>query len=114
MKLLFDQNISPKIVKQLESSFPGSKHVLHVGLQDQSDLAIFEYAKENGYTIVTFDSDFVDLNLFRGFPPKLIWLKTGNLTTRFISELLKQNVLTIQNFVTSEEKDILEILTPAT
>ena len=108
--MLFDQNISPKIVKQLETSFPGSKQVLHVGLQDASDAAIYEFAKLYEYTIVTFDSDFVDLIVVRGFPPKLIWLKTGNLTTKFISDLLLQNISSIMEFLVSDEGDVLEIL----
>ncbi len=110
MKLLFDQNISPKIVKQLELDFPDSTHVRHVGLEDASDLAIFNYAKTHGYAIVTFDSDFVDLNVVKGIPPKIIWLKTGNLTTKSISELLRNNILFIRSFLLSEEEEILEII----
>lgn len=67
MKLLFDQNISPKIVRQVEKDFPDSKQVRHVGLEDASDTVIFDYAKKNGYSIVTFDSDFVDLNVIREY-----------------------------------------------
>lgn len=110
MKLLFDQNISPKIIKQLELDFPDSTHVRHVGLEDSSDLAIFNHAKTHGYAIVTFDSDFVDLNVVKGIPPKIIWLKTGNLTTKAISELLRNNILFIRSFLQSEEEEILEII----
>lgn len=110
MKLLFDQNISPKIVKQIESEFPDSKQVRHVSLEDASDGAIFDYAKKHNFAIVTFDADFVDLNVVRGIPPKIIWLKTGNLTTKSISELLKNNISTIHNFLESTEEDILEII----
>ncbi|MBF9251861.1 DUF5615 family PIN-like protein [Pontibacter sp. 172403-2] len=113
MKLLFDQNISPKIVKQLSDVFPDSKQVRHVGLEDASDVTIFEYAKRNNYAIVTFDSDYVDLNVVRGIPPKIIWLKTGNLTTTSISDLLKKNISLIQNFLLSGEKEILEIIKDA-
>lgn len=110
MKLLFDQNISPKIVRQVEANFPGSKQVRHVGLEDASDTVIFDFAKMNGYSIVTFDSDFVDLNVIRGIPPKIIWLKTGNLTTKAISFILKKNIKTILKFLKSEEDEILEII----
>lgn len=72
MKLLFDQNISPKIVKQLEDIFPEAKQVRHLGLEDASDIQIFEYAKTHDFAVVTFDSDFVDLNVVKGFPPKII------------------------------------------
>lgn len=110
MKLLFDQNISPKIVKQVETDFPDSKQVRHVGLEDASDTTIFDYAKKHGYSVVTFDSDFVDLNVVKGIPPKIIWLKTGNLTTKSISELFRQNMSVIHKFLESEEEEILEII----
>ena len=110
MKLLFDQNISPKIIKQVGTDFPDSKQVRHVGLEDASDVVIFDYAKSHGYAVVTFDSDFVDLNVVKGIPPKIIWLKTGNLTTRSISELLGNNILAIQSFLASDEEEILEII----
>ncbi|WP_017733714.1 DUF5615 family PIN-like protein [Nafulsella turpanensis] len=110
MKLLFDQNISPKIVKQLEDIFPEAKQVRHLGLENASDIQIFEFAKKNGYAVVTFDSDFVDLNVIKGFPPKIIWLKTGNLTTKAISELIHKNLMVIQTFLKSEENEILEVI----
>jgi predicted nuclease of predicted toxin-antitoxin system len=110
LKLLFDQNISPKIVRQVEANFPDSKQVRHVGLEDASDITIFDFAKLNGYAIVTFDSDYVDLNVIIGIPPKIIWLKTGNLTTKSISALFNRNIFAIHEFLESEEDEILEII----
>lgn len=112
MSLLFDQNISPRIVHHLSSEFPEARHVRQVGLEDSSDALIFEFAKKNNLTIVTFDSDFVDLNVVRGIPPKIIWLKTGNLTTRVVADLLNGNVESIKRFLESDqpEHQILEII----
>jgi len=110
LKLLFDQNISPKIVKQVAVEFPNSKQVRNIGLEDAADTVIFDYAKTHGYSVVTFDSDFVDLNLVKGIPPKIIWLKTGNLTTKSISKLLKANLLAIRDFLASDKEEILEII----
>ena len=110
MNLLFDQNISPKIVAQLEDLFPDAKQVRHIGLENASDIQIFEYAKNNRFAIVTFDSDFVDLNIVKGFPPKIIWLKTGNLTTKAISELFNKNIRILKDFLDSEENEILELI----
>ena len=109
LKLLFDQNISPRIVRHLASTFKYSKQVRQVGLEDASDDNIFEYAKANGFSIVTFDSDFVDLNTMRGIPPKVIWLRTGNLITKSIAELLNQHLGTIVDFLGDEVDEILEI-----
>lgn len=109
MKLLFDQNISSKIVRLLEEKFPSSTHVLFEGLENAPDLKIFNFAKKNGYAIVTFDSDFVDLSLVKDSPPKIIWLRSGNLTTTNISRLLLNNSSNVQHFLESKEKSILEI-----
>ena len=110
MKLLFDQNISPKIVALIQPQFPDSRQVVQVGLENASDSAIFEFARTNNFAIVTFDSDFVDLSVVKGTPPKIIWLRTGNLTTKAISSLLHGNAANIQNFLNYEENGILEII----
>ena len=83
---------------------------MELGLENASDSVIFEFAKNNFFSIVTFDSDFVDLSVVKGTPPKIIWLRTGNLTTSSISELLLRNILNIQNFLESEDVGILEII----
>lgn len=109
MKLLFDQNISPKIVKRLEADFPGSTQVRYVGLEDAADSTIFKYARQHDCSIVTFDADFVDLVTVQGAPPKVIWLRTGNLTTRSIEELLRRNTDSIIAFLEDEEGGIFEL-----
>ncbi|WP_205649736.1 DUF5615 family PIN-like protein [Aequorivita ciconiae] len=63
MKLLFDQNISPRVLRRITPHFPSSSRIRFEGLTNASDNLIFKFAKENQYTIVTFDSDFVDFAL---------------------------------------------------
>ncbi len=103
MKLLFDQNISFRIVKKVQDSFPGSKQVSQVGLIQTSDLNILEYAKENGFSIVTFDSDFYDLCLLKGIPPKIIWLRCGNTSTNNILQILLNEEEHIHSFLGDHE-----------
>ena len=112
MKLLFDQNISPKITSQLSAEFKDAKQVRQLGLENSSDLNIFLFAKLNGYSIVTFDSDFVDLSVLKGVPPQIIWLKTGNLTTKSIVQLLISNKDLINDFLNQvfDSSGILEII----
>ena len=112
MNLLFDQNISSKVLRQLSGPFHGAKHVRLVGLEDASDLEIFEFAKINNLAIVTFDSDFVDLNVLRSSPPKIIWIRTGNLTTKSVAELLNKNIKSIIQFLNSvhPNDEVLEII----
>ena len=109
MKLLFDQNISFRLVKRIIDLFPESKQVRELGLENSTDFEIFEYAKRNDFTIVTFDSDFCDLNIIKGFPPKIIWLRTGNTTTANIERLLRNKQELIELFL-SEDYGCLEII----
>ena len=109
MKLLFDQNISFRLVKRIIDLFPESKQVRELGLENSTDFEIFEYAKRNDFAIVTFDSDFCDLNILKGFPPKIIWLRTGNTTTANIERLLRNKQELIKLFL-SEDYGCLEII----
>lgn len=80
MKLLFDENLSPKLPRLLATQFPGSVHLRDCGLKGAADEEIWEYARANGYTIVSKDSDFYQRSLFYGSPPKFVWLRIGNCT----------------------------------
>lgn len=107
MKLLFDQNISFRIVKKTENFLPLATQVIHVGLENAKDLEIWQYARNNGYTIVTFDIDFYDLSLIKGVPPKIIWLRLGNTSTNNIANCLTQNMGLIKEFVENiDYKDV--------
>ena len=107
MKLLFDQNISYRITKKLQGFYTGCKHVSDCGLMDCDDPDIWQYAKDNDYVIVTFDSDFYDISIINGHPPKVIWIRTGNLTSVEIVQLMIENQKTITSFIEVEDfKDI--------
>lgn len=103
MKLLFDQNISFRILSKIEINFPEAKQVRQLGIENYSDLEIWKFARENEYTIVTFDGDFYDLSNFKGFPPKIIWLRFGNTKTDFIANIINSRHSIIKNFVSSIE-----------
>ena len=111
--LLFDQNISPKIVRHLKSVFDTVEHVRKSGLEDASDREIFEFARSRNLAIVTFDADFADLSLVLGHPPKIIWLRTGNMSTLAVRHLLEKNAARIKNFISDSEDEfgVLEIQT---
>ena len=91
MRLLFDQNISFRITKKLIDLFPNCKHVSDCGLMDCNDSDIWKYARKNDYSIVTFDSDFYDISVINGYPPKIIWVRSGNLTTKEMVKLMTHN-----------------------
>jgi predicted nuclease of predicted toxin-antitoxin system len=87
MKLLFDENLSPRLAFSVGKDYPGSKHVGELDLSHRDDSEIWLPAKLNGFTIVSKDSDFYDRSLLYGAPPKVIWLKVGNCSTTSIEQL---------------------------
>jgi len=109
MKLLFDQNISFRLINKIIDVFPESNQVRNLGLENSTDIEIFNFAKKHDYAIVTFDSDFSDLNILKGHPPKIIWIRTGNTTTRNLEKLLRNQQDLIELFFT-EEYGCLEIV----
>lgn len=88
MKLLLDQNLSYRLVEPLQDAYPDTTQVRLVGLEHADDRAVWKYAREHDFVIVTKDSDFHELSLLFGPPPKIIWLKVGNVGTSAILELL--------------------------
>jgi predicted nuclease of predicted toxin-antitoxin system len=100
MKLLLDQNISFRITNKIQDIFPGSKQVRDLGLENTKDSLLWNYAKENGFCIVTFDGDFYDLGLIKGSSPKVIWLRLGNTSTNNIETVLRRNYDLIKTFLT--------------
>ncbi len=89
MKLLFDQNLSPRLVPSLTDLYAGSFHVRELGLQAADDDAIWEYAAANGFVIVSKDADFHQKSFLFGHPPKVVWIRLGNCSTSQIADLLR-------------------------
>ena len=106
MKLLLDQNISFRVISLILSAFPKASHVKSLGLVDASDSDIWNYALKNEFTIITFDSDFVDLATLKGTPPKIIWLRFGNSTNLKIANKLISNAEIIREFVSDKKSGI--------
>ncbi len=101
MKLLFDQNVSYRIVGKLKDIFQDCSQVKIAGLENATDSEIWNYAKRSGYSIVTFDTDFYDRATLKGHPPKVIWLRVGNTSTLNLEKILRKNEKIIKEFLTS-------------
>lgn len=107
MKLLLDENLSDRIVDRIIDLYPSSEHVKLLGLTNTDDRIIWEYAKANGFAIVSKDSDFHQRSLVYGHPPKFIYLRTGNSPTSNIVLILRDNFDTIIEFENRETESIL-------
>lgn len=95
MKLLFDQNLSPRLVEALADLFAGSLHVAQVGLERADDDAIWRFAKDRGFAIVTKDSDFQERSQLAASAPRIVWIRRGNCSTQDIEGLLRKHAVRI-------------------
>ncbi len=98
MKLLFDQNLSFKLCRRLADLFPDSNQVRLLGMAEANDRSIWDYAKANGFVLVSQDVDFADMATLYGPPPKVIWLRCGNQTTNVIEHRLRDHAESIFAF----------------
>lgn len=110
MKLLFDENLSHKLVATLADVFPDSEHVRNVGLKAADDRLVWEYAAANDLIIVSKDSDFYQRSLLFGQPPKVIWIRRGNCSTADIEALLRGNFDDIEDFNDDAQEAFLVLL----
>ena len=107
MRLLFDENLSPRLVQRLEVVYPDSQHVDLVGLKGQPDLELWEYAARTGLALVSKDNDFRQLSFVRGHPPKIVWLSVGNAGTDAIANLLTEQHRRVEAFNSNPEESLL-------
>jgi predicted nuclease of predicted toxin-antitoxin system len=98
MKLLFDENLSPDLVRRLADLFPDSVHVRDVNLAAIDDLGVWNHGQTGGFVIVSKDDDFHHLSFSRGAPPKVIGILLGNCTTDAIEQLMRRRHADIEAF----------------
>ena len=89
MKLLFDENLSPRLADSLADLYADCIHVKKVGLEWAPDEAVWSYARENAFTVVTKDADFGEMSVLLDSPPKVIWIRRGNCLTSEIETILR-------------------------
>ncbi len=107
MKLLFDENLSPALAQALARDHPGSSHVRSEGILGAADDRVWAHAREEGFAIVSKDTDFRERSLVEGFPPKIVWLDVGNIGTEAILELLRRERDRLERFAEDEEASLL-------
>lgn len=109
MKLLFDENLSHKLVRLLADLFPDSIHVREIGLKAADDPVVWEYAKDNDLTIVSKDSDMHQRSFMFGYPPKIIWVRLGNCSTSDVERLLRRRFASIEAFYEDANASFLSL-----
>ena len=109
MRLLFDQNLSPRLVRLLSDVYPRCSHVYDLGMDRASDTEVWNYAAEHGYSIVSKDADFHQRSLLLGAPPKVIWLRQGNCSVADTATLLRERFVIKERFDANEEAAFLAL-----
>jgi len=107
VKLLFDANLSRRLLRRLADVFPHSRHVNLEVLPSRTDHAIWDYAAFHDLTIVSKDNDFRQLSFLKGPPPKVVWLSVGNAGTDEIGDLLLRSRDRIATFLENPEEGLL-------
>jgi len=107
VKLLLDQNLSRRLVRLLAEQYPDTAHVLLLGMAENEDTDIWNYAIKNGYMIVSKDKDFYQRSARHGHPPKVIHLTMGNCSVQEISDILIKNAGHIKEFSKNQSKSYL-------
>ncbi len=107
MKLLFDENLSRKLVVRLRQLFPDSAHVAEFDLLECSDREIWEFAKTNDFVIVSTDADFYELATTVGPPPKVVWLRHWTHPTKDAERVLRRDAIRITDVVADAELGVL-------
>lgn len=113
MKLLFDQNLSPRLPVLLADIYPDSAHVIPLGLDEAEDESIWDFAKANQFAIVSKDADFQARSRLLGAPPKVIWIRLGNCSRAAVEKLLRDYSTLIHTFALNEAQAILLLPTKA-
>ena len=109
MKLLFDQNLLPRLVRLLSTEFPGSKHVRDVALAAAPDPSVWSYAIAQGFVIVSKDSDFQHRAILLGHPPKVVWIRLGNCSTAEVVTLIQNRHADLLSFEADPTVSLLEL-----
>jgi predicted nuclease of predicted toxin-antitoxin system len=109
MKLLFDENLSPQLVRLLGEQFSGSAHVRDVGLKAADDATVWKYAQENGLIICSKDSDLHQRSFLLGHPPKVVWVRLGNCSTADVEKLLRKHSTAMEAFAADDYASFLTL-----
>jgi len=107
LKLLLDENLSPRLVEILARAHPGSRHVDQLGLRARPDYEIWDRAARDGFVLVSKDNDFRQLSFLHGAPPKVVWLSVGEAGTRAIADLLLRSGERLRQFESDTDESLL-------
>jgi predicted nuclease of predicted toxin-antitoxin system len=109
LRLLFDQNLSPALVRELADDYPGSAHVRDFGMAQTGDTQILAFAASGGYVVVTKDGDFADAAAASSEDTRVIWIRLGNCTTREVARAFHEARDRVDDLLSGSGGRVLEL-----
>lgn len=112
MKLLIDENLPDAFIEVVSGRFPVSAHVKQLELTTTDDEVVWRFARDNGFALLTQDSDFERKAAQRGAPPKVILVRTGNIRTPLLRPIIAAQLDRIERFLTSSTETMMYLPRP--
>lgn len=81
--------------------YPDCESVFPPDFPVRTDRYLAKYAKDNGFLIVSKDSDFIEISVLDS-GPKMVRIKLGNCSTQAVHLLLRNNLERITEFAESD------------
>lgn len=108
MRILLDQNLSPKLIRRLADLLPSLESVYDHGLVGASDPFIFHWARQSGFAaVVSTDRDFLALVNALGTPPKVIRIERCDYPSAVLERVFRREALRIHAFLQSDRASLL-------
>jgi predicted nuclease of predicted toxin-antitoxin system len=107
VRLLFDEHLSPRLVRRLDDLFPGSSHVQLLGLRGATDRELWSRAREGGFVLVTRDADFQSLSMELGPPPKVVVVRLLAGGAELVDALLRSRADALRRFEAADDAAVL-------
>jgi predicted nuclease of predicted toxin-antitoxin system len=102
MTLLVDENLPASIARDCCES----EHALSLGHRP-TDTELWKTAKAKGRVILTKDADFFNRLMAEGPPPKVIWLRVGNMRRHKLESFFRTCWPSIAKLL--EDYDLIEV-----
>jgi predicted nuclease of predicted toxin-antitoxin system len=109
MKLLLEENLSRQIIPALLPDYSESTQVALLELNEAHDFEVWEFAKNEGFAIVTQDADSHEQSVLTKGPPLIIWLRCGNQPRSVILKKLLNHKIQIKEAALDDNIWCLEI-----
>ncbi len=107
MKLLFDQNLSPRLPGLLAEIYPDSMHVQDCGLAKSSDAEVWDYVQAEWIHNCVKGFRFSGASVLLGGPPKIIWLRIPNCRSIEVAEVMRKAQTIVRQFIEKDEETCL-------